>query len=77
VTDHAGRRGYPTDLTDTQWALVASLLPPERGDLARLSRSGMPTSTAWVRYAFTTPTLTGLRPLRDPSASEDPDEDHL
>jgi len=30
VTDHGGRRGYPTDLTNEQWALVAPLLP-ERG----------------------------------------------
>jgi len=31
VTDHDGRRGYPTDLADEQWALVEPVLPPERG----------------------------------------------
>lgn len=31
MADHAGRRGYPSDLTDAQWALVEPLLPPERG----------------------------------------------
>jgi len=31
TSDHAGRRGYDSDLTDAQWDLVAPLLPPERG----------------------------------------------
>ncbi len=31
MVDHAGRRGYDSDLTDAQWALVEPLLPPERG----------------------------------------------
>ena len=29
--DHAGRRGYDSDITDAQWELVEPLLPPERG----------------------------------------------
>jgi hypothetical protein len=28
--DHAGQCGYPSDLTDAQWALVESLVPPGR-----------------------------------------------
>jgi hypothetical protein len=31
MSDHAGRRGYDSDLTDAQWELVEPLLPPERG----------------------------------------------
>ncbi|MCA1676862.1 MAG: IS5 family transposase [Actinobacteria bacterium] len=31
MSDHAGRRGYDSDLTDAQWKLVEPLLPPERG----------------------------------------------
>ena len=34
VVDHADRRGYDSDLTDAQWALVEPLLPPERGGRA-------------------------------------------
>ncbi|MGI8814597.1 MAG: IS5 family transposase [Pseudonocardia sp.] len=29
--DHGGRRGYPSDLTDAQWALIEPLLPAPRG----------------------------------------------
>jgi len=31
VVDHSTRRGYPSDLSDEQWALIESLLPPARG----------------------------------------------
>jgi len=31
MSDHAGPRGYDSDLTDAQWELVEPLLPPERG----------------------------------------------
>jgi transposase len=27
MTDHVARRGYPSDLTDEQWALVEPILP--------------------------------------------------
>ena len=31
MVDHAGRRGYPSDVTDAQWRLIEPLLPPEQG----------------------------------------------
>jgi transposase len=31
MADHVARRGYPSDLTDEQWALVEPILPPAQG----------------------------------------------
>lgn len=30
-TENAPRKGYPSDLTDAEWAIIKALLPPEKG----------------------------------------------
>lgn len=73
----------PDTLWNTRYlnAIVEDLrargFPVEDVDLARLSPLGHAHLNVLGRYAFTTSTLTGLRPLRDPTGGEDPEGDHV
>lgn len=55
--------------------LRARGFPVHDADLARLSPLGHAHINFLGRYAFTTSTLVDLRPLRDPTASDDPGEE--